>query len=93
MIQNELARHTLRCLCDRAGSCDALGRADGLLGSSEYSVGGTMSEEPKCCCRSHDKFECIRLRYQVLRDDYGEECECSCHYQNEDDEDNWVQEG
>lgn len=52
-----------------------------------------MSEEPKCCCRSHDKFECIRLRYQVLRDDYGEECECSCHYQNEDDEDNWVQEG
>lgn len=50
-----------------------------------------------CACVSRDARECIALRYGIYRDegehdtltDRGEQCECLCHYEWDDDED-WL---
>lgn len=46
----------------------------------------------ECACRSHDRFDCIRLRLNPMNQpidiDQDDSCECHCHdWGDEDDQD------
>jgi hypothetical protein len=43
-----------------------------------------------CACVDADERRCFEVRYYgmspTLENEYGESCECSCHFQEEDDD-------
>lgn len=47
--------------------------------------------ELKCCCRHRDASDCLAIRYGLDIDDLhsGDKCECACHHNDEDGNNEW----
>jgi hypothetical protein len=55
-------------------------------------VSEQISSDELCACVSHDALRCMQIRYNIDPDEdtIKQRCECACHPEYEDDEDEFT---